>query len=164
MFWRLTLPRKTWCGPNLIRITVSFCPHSQAGSRNQSCAGFLYVREVQRRLSGLLHAHSLKYLLSGKTNASFGPELFLDLKVQQVTLDALGKGHAGGVGAVSRRHPLFWGSQRGELLVGTWPRVKIYLLRFSLGLSVPARFPLVWSSCIDPVVKENELEEDIKTR
>lgn len=27
-------------------------------------------------LSGLLHAHSLKYLLSGKTNTGFGPELF----------------------------------------------------------------------------------------
>lgn len=67
---------------SLIQVTVSFCLHSLAGSRNQSFAGFLYVVH-QGDLSGLLlHAHSLKYLLRGeKTNSSFGPKLFLDLKV-----------------------------------------------------------------------------------
>lgn len=59
---------------SLIQVTVSFCLHSLAGSRNQSFAGCLYVVH-QGDLSGLLlHAHSLKYLLRGKNQQQFWPQ------------------------------------------------------------------------------------------
>lgn len=103
MPWRVTFPRKTWYAPSLIEITACVCPHSQAGSSTQSSAGFPYT-EHGAGLSGLLlHTHSLQYLLRGKTNTGFGPELFWDLKAWLVTEGCPREGAAGAVGTA------YWG-------------------------------------------------------